>query len=103
MRQLPPSGGSEREISFAVRQLIDGRGNYHGRVTLTPGATSTLVSRTNANANAFVFLFPMSANAAAAVATTYILSTDITKDGFTVRHANAATGDRTFAYIMVGG
>lgn len=103
MKGIPPVGASERAVAFAVNELINGRGNYAGTVTLRTGQTTTVVSRTNANSNAFVFLFPMTANAAGAVATTYVLQANITKSGFTITHANAATVDRTFAYIMVGG
>lgn len=103
MRQIPPSGASEREVHSAVRQIIDGRGNYTGTVTLTAGAASTAVPRTNANENAIVLLFPMTANAAAALTTTYVAQASITKTGFSVTHANNAQTDRTFAYAMVGG
>jgi hypothetical protein len=103
VKQLPPSGAQERDRDFAIRQLIDGRNNAVGTVTLTANVTTTAVTRTNANANAFVFLFPLTANAAGAVATTYVLQANITKSGFTLTHANAATTDRTFAYVLLGG
>lgn len=103
MRQLPPSGAAEREVAFAVRELINGRGNYMGTVTLTASATATVVSRTNANKSAAVLLFPMTANAAAALTTTYVTQANVTSTGFTITHASNAQTDRTFFYIMVGG
>ena len=89
------------EIVQAVLQLIEGRGNFIGRVTLTAGATTTVVSFQNCSKDCEVFLSPRTANAAAALGTTYISS--IVQGGFTITHANAATLDRTFAYECVGG
>lgn len=103
MKQLPPTGATERDRDFLIRQLIDGRNNAVGTVTLTANVTTTVVARTNANANAYVFLMPLTANAAGAVATTYCLAANITKSGFTLTHANAVSVDRTFAYVLLGG
>lgn len=103
MRQLPPSGASEREIAFAVHELINGRGNNTGKVTLTASATATVVQRTNGNVGSAVLLFPMTANAAAAVTTTYVTQANVTSTGFTITHASNAQTDRTFFYIVVGG
>jgi hypothetical protein len=103
VKQLPPAGANERDRDFAIRQLIDGRNNAVGTVTLTASVTTTVVTRTNANANGYVFLMPLTATAAGALATTYILAANITKTGFTITHANAVSVDRTFAYVMLGG
>lgn len=103
MRSIAPAGATERERDQAIRQLIDGRGNGTGAVTLTPGAATTIVKRDNGNALASVVMFPMTANAAAATTTTYIRQADVTGAGFTVTHAVSALTDRTFFYAVVGG
>lgn len=102
MKTLPPTGASEREVHQAIRDLIEGRSNGTGTVTLMPSTTSTVVSKPTINGNSRVFLEPMTANAAAARATTY---TAIVAGGgsFVITHANAATSDRTFAYLVIGG
>jgi hypothetical protein len=101
VRQIPPTGVSDADRDFAIRELINGRNNATGSVTLTVSATTTTVTRTNASKDAIVLLFPTTANAAGALATTYI--SEVTRTGFTITHANAATADRTFYYVMVGG
>lgn len=102
MRELPPSGqATPRDRDFAINQLIQGRSNATSVVTLTPGSTSTVVARDTINQNAIVLMFPMTANAAAAVATTYARVT--TAGVVTITHANAATSDRTFALLIIGG
>lgn len=102
MDRLPINGTTLRNIIDRINGLIDGRSNASGDVTLTAGATSTLVESPIFNANARVLLTPKTANAAAAAATTYA---NMTAGGgsFTVTHANAVSTDRTFAYLVIGG
>lgn len=102
VRTLPSAGASEREVLQAIRELIEGRSNAVGTVTLTPAATSTVVSKVTVNANAGVFLFPSTASAALSVATTYA---NITPGGgsFTITHTSTAAVDRTFYYAVLGG
>ncbi len=100
MQQLPITGVTERDRDIAIRQLIEGRGNYVGTVTLTPSATTTTISKSTINENAVVILLPKTANAAAALATTYAA---VTKGTVTITHANNAQTDRSFFYAVVGG
>lgn len=92
-----------RRIVQAVRELVQGRSNatVQGHVTLTPGATTTVVDAINCSKDSEVFLSPRSANAAAAVPTTYISAVE--QGGFTITHANNAQVDRTFGVICLGG
>lgn len=102
MKVLAPSENVIRRIVQAINELIQGRGNASGEMTLTAGTTTTTVSRDTISGQGQVFLFPKTANAAAAVATTY--ATIASAGGaFTVTHANAASTDRTFAYVVLGG
>ena len=100
MQQLPITGVTERDRDIAIRQLIEGRGNYVGTVTLTPSATTTTIAKSTINENAGYWLEPKTANAAAARSTTYGV---ITKGLLTLTHANNAQTDRTFYYAIVGG
>lgn len=100
MQQLPITGVTERDRDIAIRQLIEGRGNYVGTVTLTPSATTTTISKSTINENAVPLLFAKTANAAAALATTYAV---VTKGLLTITHANNAQTDRTFTYAILGG
>lgn len=91
------------ELAFAFRQVIEGRNNCSGSFSLTASATSTTVNTQgarNCSPTAEVILTPKTANAAAAYATTYPTAGT---NQFTVTHANAATTDRTFSYVISGG
>jgi len=84
----------------AVLQLIRGRSNAVGSVSLSVGATSTVVSFPNCSQESQVFLVPRTANAAAALATTFISS--VSNKSFTISHANAATTDSIFGFACLG-
>lgn len=102
MRELPPSGdATPRERDFAINQLIQGRSNAVRSITLTPNATTTIVALNTINASSGVFLFPQTANAAAAVATTH--AQVVAAGVVTITHTSAATSNRTFFMLIIGG
>ena len=92
-----------QRIVDAIIQLVTGRSNSVGDVTLTASAASTVVAFPNCSRDCRVFLFPQTANAAAALATTYILKANILQGSFTITHANNAQVDKSFSFICVGG
>ena len=85
----------------ALVQLVEGRHNAFGSLTLTPAATTTVVVHPNCGLESVVLLSPRTANAAAAVATTYVSL--IERGQFTLTHANNAQVDRDFDYSVAGG
>lgn len=100
---LVPTERDLFRIVQAIRELIQGRSNATLQVTLTPGATSTVVDAINCSKDSEVFFTPRTANAAAALATTYVAVGNITQGGFTVTHANNAQTDRLFGVECRGG
>ena len=100
---LSPSERDLIRIVMAVRQLMEGRSNAVGTVTLASGpATATTVSAPNCGPGSKVFLFPASASAAAAAATTYVLPGNVTSGQFIVSHAAGPPNDRTFFWVALG-
>jgi len=87
-----------------IQQLIEGRSNAVGSVTLTHDgiATTTTVTATTCGPNSGVWLFPQTANAAAVVATTYVLVTNVTPGQFIVTHATTVNADVTFWWVCLG-
>ena len=99
-RKLQPHEKDPYAIVSTVNELADGRSNNVGSVTLTPGATTTVVSFANASIGSAICLSPRTANAAAAIPTTFI---SVKLNGsFTLTHANNAQVDRTFDFACVG-
>jgi hypothetical protein len=101
MIPLASGEGDALKVSTAINQLIQGRSNACGRVTLRNGQTTTPVIAPNCGKGACVFLFPATTGAAAVLATTYVADADVIAGRFTITHASAATA-RSFYWIALG-
>jgi hypothetical protein len=93
-----------RRIARVTNQSMQGKTNNTGSVTLTANAASTTVTEApNKIGDSTVILFmPTTANAVAAMTNVYVSSRSVSNNTFTITHANTATIDRTFNYILVG-
>ncbi|HAK62066.1 MAG TPA: hypothetical protein DCO82_02365 [Alphaproteobacteria bacterium] len=101
-RFLPTTGKVDnRFFAEAVNNILNGRMDAVGEVTLAENAASTAVTDTRVVKNSAVILTPMTANAAAAIGTTYIPEADYGTGTFTIRHANNPQTDRSFRYIIL--
>lgn len=99
--QISPQERDIARIAQAVHELANGRNNAVDEFTLTPNATTTVVSHPNCSVDCQPQFSARTANAAAALATTWISAID--QGSFTVTHANNAQVDRTFGYTVSGG
>lgn len=103
---LAPEETSIYRIVQAIIQLLQGRSNAVGEVTLRANQTTTVVTKAvaraavNVSADSEVFLTPLTANAAAAVPTTYVSS--VVQGGFTLTHASNAQINKTFGWVALG-
>lgn len=99
---LAPEEKNIWRVVAAVIQLMQGRCNSVGTVTLRANQTTTVVAAPNCGKGSKVFLFPQTLNAAAALSTTYIQAADVLSKSFTVTHASAPSTDRTFSFDARG-
>lgn len=100
---LSPSERNPATIVQAIRQLMEGRNNATGTVTLAVApATTTAVPAPNCAPGCIVLLMQQTANAAAAIPTTYILAANVVQQQFTITHAASAQTDRTFGWVALG-
>ncbi len=79
-----------------INNMMDGKTNNGGEVTLTAGAASTTLRDPIINVNSRLWLSPQTSNAAAALGTTYFSAP--TSGAIVINHANNGQTDRTFAY-----
>lgn len=100
-----------RAVSDWSRQIINGKLNCIGEVTLDESADSTDVVDQNIGINSVVSLNPLTANASAEIGngTIYVDPDNYNIDRnapqnntFTITHANNAQTDRTFRYTIIG-
>lgn len=103
MDTIPQRGATDVQRDRAIRELIQGRSNATGSVTLTANQATTAVSRSTFSDQAQVLLTPRTANAAAEWAAGTMFVSAIANQSFTITHANNAQTDRTFSFIVIGG
>ena len=102
---LPPAGDEPRAIATAVNQLIKGKINAVGTVTLTASATSTVVANALAGEGSVILLMPQTPHAAAELGngTAYIAPADsVSGASFKITHASNSQTDRVFGYVILG-
>jgi hypothetical protein len=102
MLVISPTEDRIRVVAQAVKQLIEGRSNASGQITLTANAASTTITKTTINGQAGFFMFPKTANAAAEMAAGGCYAV-VTAGSVVITHANNAQTDRTFYYVVIGG
>lgn len=98
---LSQSETNQITINTVIKQLIEGRSNAVGTVTLSTGTTTTVTAVT-CGPHSAVFLFPQTANAAACSTTASVPSTNITGGQFIVNHASNSNTDKTYVYLAIG-
>lgn len=93
---------SIRSIVRVINNIMRGKTNNRGEVTLTASASSTVVSDVNVGGDSVIHFMPTTANAAIELgnSTMYVSSTG--KQTFTITHDNNSQTDRTFRYIIIG-
>lgn len=89
-------------IVWAIRQILEGRSNSVGNVTLRTGQTTTTVTFANCGSDSRVFLTPQTANAAAILAQVYVKAADISRGSFIITHPSSANTDLTFGFDCRG-
>lgn len=101
-RPPPDPTGFFQALLRVLNNILIGKLNVGGTVTLTANAGSTTLTDTRLGYQTAVILVPTTANAAAAIATTYISETSRVNGSVAITHANNAQTDKTFRYVLIG-
>lgn len=84
----------------AIRDLINGKTNNTGTITLTASSATTTITDPLIQPSSKIALYPTSATASAEATTTYVSAKAV--GSATVTHANNALTTRTFDYVVTG-
>ena len=95
----PSEEGHRRNLAVALNGVLDGRTNSAGTLTLTEGATSTVVSDVRVGTNTIILWMPTNAAAAGVIASMYI--SNRTAKEFTITH-DTAPASAIFDYALFG-
>lgn len=97
-RVLNPAGSTAREISEVVNNIVNGKTNNTGSVTIAiDSATSTVINDERIGFDSVVILTPTTS---AASGFAYYIETG--KGSATIRHAANTNAGITFRYVVVG-
>jgi predicted CopG family antitoxin len=100
-RKLPYQGAEPRSISEVVNNLVEGKSNNTGDITLNASsATTTTISDERIGYNSIILLMPTTANAVASLTNVYVSAR--TKGSATLTHSANTNTDKTYGYIIVG-
>jgi len=100
-RKLPQNDSNPREIAEVVNNLIEGKSNNTGTITLAvASATTTTIYDERIGANSVILLMPKTASAVSVITSTYISATN--KGNAVITHTANTVADKTFRYIVVG-
>lgn len=95
-----------RKNAIAINQILEGRINSTGTVTLANGAATTVVTDRRVGNDSVILFMPLTANASAEIGagTMYVGTANIAPRSFqfTINHANNAQTDRSFRYVILG-
>lgn len=98
-RVLNPTGSTAREISEVVNNIVNGKTNNTGSITIAiDNATSTVIYDERIGFDSVVILTPTTSSASGYA---YYLDTNA-KGSITITHAANTTAGRTFRYVVVG-
>ena len=89
-----------RQLAIVVNNVLAGKTNNTGSLTITANAATTTLTDSRIGANSVIVLMPTTANAAGAIANIYF--TAFVEGSCTVNHSNNAQVDRTFRYAVIG-
>ena len=94
---LPYNGGTPREIANVVNNIMNGKINSTGNVTLSNSSATTTLSDARIGENSVILFMPTTSDAS----TVTIHVTGRQKGQATLNHASATT-TRSFGYIVFG-
>ncbi len=88
-----------KKIVLVVNNLVNGKTNNTGKVTLTALATSTTVINNLVNPNSVIVLQPLTEDAAEYFKDTWPVAGN---KSFVINHNNNSSTNREIGYIVVG-
>jgi hypothetical protein len=98
-RKLNWQGGTPREVSEIVNNLVEGKSNNTGDFTTTQSTTTSTIYDERIGYNSVILFTPMNDKAAAEMANLYVQTLN---KGSAIIHHGSHNFDCIFKYIVVG-
>lgn len=98
-RKLNWQGGTPRQVSEIVNNLVEGKSNNTGDFTTTQSSTTSTIYDERIGYNSVILFTPMNDKAASEMASLYVQTLN---KGSAVIHHGSHNFDCIFKYIVVG-
>ena len=98
-RKLNWQGGTPREVSEIVNNLVEGKSNNTGAFSTTTSTTTTTLNDERIGFNSVIVIMPLDSNSAAELKDIYF--DNFAKGSCTVHHGSHGVS-RNYRYIIVG-
>ena len=99
-RKLPFQGGEPRQVAEIVNNLVEGKMNCTGSITLETSGTTTTLNNERIGYDSVIILMPKSANAAGETDHTYVSSKAV--GSCVITHRNHGHSDCEWDYVIIG-
>lgn len=103
-RFTPKTTDFERNVTIVVNNLMKGKANNTGSVTLSANAATTTVTLATGllTPDTIILFMPTTAHAATEFGAGTMYVSSITTTTFVITHVNNSQTDRTFSYARIG-
>lgn len=93
-----------RKMINVIKGIMQGKTNNTDMFTLTASSTTTILTLAEGRigVDTVILWEPITSNAAGAMTNLYESGRSVANSTITLTHANAATIDRTFRYVLIG-
>lgn len=99
-RKLPYQGGEPRQVAEIVNNLVEGKMNCTGSITLNSTGTTTTLNNERIGYDSVIILMPRNANAAGETDHTYVSSKAV--GSCVITHRNHGHSDCNWDYVIIG-
>jgi len=97
---MPDQAQHLRLVSTTLNNVMDGKLNSTGTITLTASATSTTLTDARIGGDSVIVFMPITANGKAAENNLFVSARQ--SGQATLTHASSSNNDQNFAYIIIG-
>lgn len=97
---MPDQAQHLRLVSTTLNNVMDGKLNSTGTITLTASATSTTLTDARIGGDSVIVFMPITANGKTAENNLFVSARQ--SGQATLTHASSSNNDQNFAYIIVG-
>lgn len=96
----PDTKAHTRQCAITINNVMDGKINSTGEITLTASATTTTLSDARIGSNSVILFMPRSANARTAINSLFITSR--ASGSCTINHSSSSNTDQNLSYVIIG-